>query len=149
QGPAAAVEAASGRASFPRRSLLDERSQALEGIVPLLRDSVQVSARLLEAPRLELPDALASATFAAHETRSGERMKVLRDGLARDGSARAQTHDGEWSFPAEAGDEPQSRLLPERPEDRRGADQPDARGATLPRHCARWSPSCRPTPGRS
>src|SRR5438874_8684959 len=92
QGPAAtaaaavAVEAASGRASFPRRSPLDERSQAPEGIVPLLRDSVQVSARLLEAPRLELPDALASATFAAHETRSGERMKVLRDGLARDGS---------------------------------------------------------------
>src|SRR5439155_24025774 len=102
QGPAAtaaAVEAASGRASFPRRSPLDERSQAPEGIVPLLRDSVQVSARLLETPRRELPDALASATFAAHETRSGERMKVLRDGLARDGIARAQADDGVWSLP--------------------------------------------------
>src|SRR5437867_706605 len=130
-----AVPARGPGAVGPHRARRGGGSHRREGIVPLLRDSIQVSACLLEAPRLELPDALtlAPATLAAHEARSGERMNVLRDSLTRDGGPRAQMHDGEWPFRAEAGDEPQTRLVPERREDRRSAGQPRARDVTLPR----------------
>src|SRR5262249_2404593 len=38
--------------------LLDKGAQALERFIPLLRDAIEIAARLLEPARLQLPDAL-------------------------------------------------------------------------------------------
>ena len=68
-------------------------------------------------------------------------MKVLRDGLTRDGDAGAQAHDGQRPFRAEPGDEPQTRLVPERREDRCGAHKARARHTRLARHGAGYNGS--------
>src|SRR2546427_3978869 len=122
-------------------SFFDERSQPVERVVPLARDAVEISTGVLEAPGLQLPDALpaASVARALHEARSSERMKVLGDGLTRDGGVAAQAHDRERPFAAQPRDEPQARLVSECRKDRRGACEAGSRGARAGRHAARWS----------
>src|SRR5262249_51173717 len=112
----------------------------------------EICARFLETLRIQLPQTLALvlAALAPYEPRRSERVQMLGHGLARDGAAGAESHDGERPFVAQPGDESETRLVTERREDRRGA--PEARGARPGRHgggCCRSVPSSRPrSPGR-
>ena len=54
---------------------------------------------------------------------TSEHVKVLRDRLARDARARGQAGDGCRATGAQARDETQARLVPERREQRSGASE--------------------------
>src|SRR5438045_3055164 len=74
-------------------SALDERLQAVEGVVPLAGDLVEVGLGFGQALGFELPDAFATATGAADQAGLGEHLEVFGDRLARDGGVRAQASD--------------------------------------------------------
>ena len=91
-------------ASFPRRDhrrgrpahrdlVLDEVLQAVQGVVPLPRDPVEILARVGEPLRLQLPNVLAPAAVAAHQAGFGEHVQVLLDRLTGDRGLRTQMRD--------------------------------------------------------
>jgi hypothetical protein len=83
-------------------SLLDECAQAAEGAIPLLGDEVEVAARVSEALLPQLPDALATAPTAMHETSGFHHVKMF-DGLTADAEAGGEPRDGHRSVITEAG----------------------------------------------
>ena len=77
-----------------KRLVFDELAQAGESRVPLLRDEVEVAARVLNALLVQLPEAFASAAFAAHQTGVLHHAQVLGDGLAGEAGACRKFADG-------------------------------------------------------
>ena len=71
--------------------LLDQLAEPYKSLVPLQRNQIQIAARLLKAPLLQLPEGLAPALFAAHETCSLQHAQVFADRLTRDAGALRQT----------------------------------------------------------
>src|SRR5262249_39066291 len=84
-----------------------EGAQSLDRMVPALRDLSEMPARLREALRLQLPDALTASALACHELGLGQGVQVLRDRLARDLCALRQPRDRERALLAEFPDDPQ------------------------------------------
>jgi len=80
------------------RSILDEFAKAGEGGVPLLRDEVEVAAGVLETLLIELPEALAAAARAAHQTGVLHDPQVFGDGLTRYAGSCSESADGGGSF---------------------------------------------------
>jgi hypothetical protein len=70
-----------------------EGTQTLKRRVPLIRDSIKVTASFGEPRPLKLPDALATGPSAAHQSGSFKRAQMFRDGLARDFGAFSQAYD--------------------------------------------------------
>src|SRR2546430_15086602 len=72
-----------------RRPLVvfDERSQALQRLIPVLGDLVEVAACLLEPGCIERPDAFPPPPAIMDEAGTSEDLQVLGDRLARHGGA--------------------------------------------------------------
>lgn len=87
-------------------SALDEIAQAGKSGIPLLRDQVEVAARVLKTLLIQVPDALASAPRAARKTRVLHKAQMLRDGLTCDAGTRSECADGRGSFVTKANDQP-------------------------------------------
>jgi len=90
---------------------LDEILQAIERLIPLHRDRLEMPARVSQALLLQPPDALAAALRTADQTGSLHHAQVLRDRLARHGEAGGEPRNRHRSGVAKAGDEAQSRLV--------------------------------------
>src|SRR5215472_4443763 len=73
--------------------LLHELPQALEGLIPALRDLVEIAARLVELVRVKRPDAFSPPPAIVGEPGLGQDLQVLGDGLARDGGAGREPGD--------------------------------------------------------
>ena len=82
-----------------------------------------MAARLGELSRIQLPDVLAAAPGTSDDPGAGEHVKVLRDGLPGHARARGKASDGCRTTRAQARDETQARLVPERREQRSGASE--------------------------
>jgi hypothetical protein len=100
---------------------LDETPEADERVIPLGRDFVEVTAGIVEAPRLQLPDAFAAALGAVHQTGVFHHPQVFRDGLTGYWKAFRQPGDGHRPTVAKASDEAQPRFVAERGKKRSGA----------------------------
>jgi hypothetical protein len=136
-----------------RRSVLDEFTQPRESGVPLPGDQIEVAADILEPLLIQLPDALAAAPSATHETRVLHDAQVFGDGLTRDVEASGKPRNGRRSVITEAGDQPQAGFVSQRCEERRRAEQLRRRPWTTPpaqgtsRSASRRCPSLARLPG--
>src|ERR1700730_12538191 len=65
------------------QSILDERFQSRQGIVPLIGNAIEVRSGLLERLRPEREQALASDAYAMHDTGAFQHVKMLGDRLSR------------------------------------------------------------------
>ena len=116
----------------PALFVLDELAQAAKGVVPLLRDDVEVAAGGPEPPPLQSPDTLASVARAAYKARRLHHAQVLGDGLTSDSRARRQPCDGQRPLIAEAGDQSQANFISQRRKDWRGVQLRHRRRTTPP-----------------
>src|SRR5262245_45162837 len=136
--------------SAPDSSLrLDEALQTAQGVVPEERDPFEVPARVGQAHRLDLPDALAPAPCAPDQPRPGENVQVLGDRLAGHGDLRAQTRDRFGAARGQAHEQPETCLVPEGREQGSGVANLGGLHGASPRHGAECSPSGSPTPRSS
>lgn len=88
------------------RSAFNKLLQASESVIPLLRNEVEVAARILEPLLIQLPKAFASTPRAAHKTGVLHHAQVFGDGLTRDASACSKPADGCRSFLTKADHQP-------------------------------------------
>src|SRR6266850_3487273 len=93
---------------------LDEALQPAERVVPLFRDQLEMSMDLFETARLQLPDALAAVSRAAHETGIFHHAQVFGDRLTGDGEPSGQLRDRHRTVVAEARDQTDPRLVAKR-----------------------------------
>src|SRR5947209_12500391 len=112
--PASAILPAFKLLAGARDLLLDEALQALQGVVPLPRDPVEVVARIGEPLRLQLPDVLASAAVAADEAGPRQHVQVLLDRLTGYRGLRAQMRDRFRPARSAPNEQAQPRLVPKR-----------------------------------
>jgi hypothetical protein len=87
-------------------SVLDEFAQPAEGVVPLLRNQVEIMARIFESALFQLPNALAPVSSAMHETRFLHYPQVFSDRLAGDLRACGEPGDRHWPVVTEPEDKP-------------------------------------------
>ena len=76
-----------------RRFPFHERLQALQRLIPLRSDRVQRAARLVDARRLQFPQAFATLANVVHEARVGQYFQVFGDGLPGDRGAVRELRD--------------------------------------------------------
>src|SRR5947207_4536223 len=88
-------------------------------MIPLLRDHLKRAPRLFYLSWFELPQSFASDFNVAHQARVREDAQMFRDGLARDIRSTRELRYRHPFTSAEHDDETQTRLIPERREDRR------------------------------
>lgn len=82
-----------GRVQSFEASVFNTLLQTGERHVPLLRDEVEVAARVLKALLIQLPEALASAARTAHEAGVLHHAQMFGDGLPRDAGACGESAD--------------------------------------------------------
>ena len=99
--------------------VLDERSQALQRLIPVLGDLVEVAACLLEPGCIERPDAFPPPPAIMDEAGISEDLQVLGDRLARHGGAGREPGDRLGTAGAEAVYQREPRLVAQRREERR------------------------------
>src|SRR5262245_18650332 len=111
-------KAAVWSSSVLRPERLNEEPQPGQRLVPLRRDLAQALASAEQRPRFELPDALAAYLGPVGEAGLSEHVQMLRDRLTRDAAAGRQPRDGQGPRDAEPGDDPETRFVTQRCEDR-------------------------------
>ena len=87
------------------RSVFNKLLQTREGGIPLLRDQIEMAARLLEPLLIQLPEAFAAAARAAHKARVLHHAQMFGDGLTRDAGSRGEFADGGRSLLAKTHDQ--------------------------------------------
>src|SRR5215469_9602951 len=150
--------------SFSRISffvLLDVSAQAFDRGIPPGRNLFQGSASFRQLARSELPEALAAETKATRQPSLFQSEQMLGNGLTRYRRAFGETCDGERYPTAKPGDDPQSRFVAKRRENRgcvyepgggqtsswchilsrglgpqaQGTSRSTSPGGSIPRHC--------------
>ena len=76
-----------------RVSILDERFQSCQGILPLVGNAFEVGLKVPERLRPELEQALAPDADAVHDPRVLQHAKMLRDRLSRERRAFREPGD--------------------------------------------------------
>jgi len=102
-----------------QRLFLDERLQANQCFVPLLRHDVEVFSNFIERLCFEREAALPAPSHPAHNTCPLQNAEVLCNRLARHFGPLRQLGNRLWSSMTELGDERKSRLVAERGKDGR------------------------------
>lgn len=110
-------------------SLLHELPQALESLIPLPRDLIEIVARLVELVRVKRPDAFSPPSAIVDDPGLSQGPQVLGDGLARNGGAGRKPGDRLWALGAEPVHQGEAGLVAQRGEERRWARQMAWRGA--------------------
>src|SRR5437879_3305741 len=87
-------------------SILDELAEPSQSLIPLLRNQVQVTAGIIQASQVQLPDALTSVPCAAQQARCLHDAQMFGDRLASDFGSRCEPGNGHWSGVTEARDQP-------------------------------------------
>src|SRR5437879_7674484 len=126
---------------------LDEFLQAVERLVPPLRDVLEIAPRRDCLFRLESPDALSAAPDVRDEPSCGEHVQVLGNGLARDSRPGGKPRYRQRAVGAQSGHQREPGFIPKRRKYRRSAGNL-ARAAAIPRTIARCSRAAQPSPRR-
>ncbi|SPE18176.1 hypothetical protein SBA5_140043 [Candidatus Sulfotelmatomonas gaucii] len=98
------------------RSILHERFEPRQSLIPLVRDDVKILLHRMERARVKSEAAFAPGADTAHKAGALEHAQVLGDGLARNARARSQLRDRRGLARAEPGHEREARLVAQRRE---------------------------------
>src|ERR1700741_400888 len=107
--------------TFPQTaglSLLDERLQPGQRLIPLLGEEFEVFLDFLDRFRIELEQALAASFHAVHDSCAFEHAKMFRDRLPRQLRSFRQLRNGTWLPAAQLSNQQQPRLVSQCRKDR-------------------------------
>ena len=88
-----------------------------------MRDEVEVTARVLKTPLVQLPEALAAAAYAVYQTGVLHHAQMFGHSLAGNPGSCCEFGDGGGSLLTKANDQPQTNLVPQCGEESHGAEQ--------------------------
>src|SRR5271166_5518383 len=98
-------------------SIFDERFQAGQCLVPLLRDKIEVAPQFLDGLRIELEEALATGAGAADDFSPLQYPKMFGDRLPGEAGAVRELGDRAWLAAGQGGEEREAGFVAGRGED--------------------------------